>query len=205
MCHLTRLCSLPLLIHLACVFSKICFHPGDIRRAFISREHEKSHFSKHSNASRHFGTVITFPLTFCCWCAMWLTKRKVDNKLIIAFKTVQQRWGAQSAHRQLFSSHLLNKTSGWAHANGWQRLLCFAQTKPYSVCVFTLFFLCPGVLALMHFTPASVLTSYLWPVEWDPRNRSAENPSSHSLFAWNSGGANKQGLNNTIYTTYQLH
>lgn len=70
---------------------------------------------------------------------MWLTKRKADNKLIIAFKTVQQHWGAQSAPRQLSSSHLLNKTSGWAHANGWQRLLCFAQTKPYSVCVFTLF------------------------------------------------------------------
>lgn len=143
MCHLTRLCSRPLLIHLACVFSKICLHAGDIRRAFISREYEKSHFSKHSNVSRHFGTVITFPLTFCCWCTMWLTKRNVDNKLIIAFKTVQQCWGAQSAPRQLSSSHLLNKTSGWAHANGWQRLLCFAQSKPYSVCVFTLFFSAP--------------------------------------------------------------
>lgn len=142
MCHLTRLCSRPLLIHLACVFSKICFHAGDIRRAFISREHEKSQFSKHSNASRHFGTVITFPLTFCRWCAMWSTKRKVDNKLIIAFKTVQQRWGAQSAHRQLFSSHLLNKTSGWAHANGWQRLLCFAQTN-LTLSVFSLFFSVP--------------------------------------------------------------
>lgn len=141
MCQLTRLCSRPLLIHLACVFSKICLHAGDIRRAFISREYEKYYFSMHPIASRHFGTVITFPLTFCRWCAMWLTKRKGDNKLIIAFKTVQQRWGAQSAPRQLSSSHLLNKTSGWAHANGWQRLLCFAQTKTL-LClslVFTLF------------------------------------------------------------------
>lgn len=163
----------------------------------------------HPIVSRHFGTVITFPLTFCYWCAMWLTKRKGDNKLIIAFKTVQQHWGAQSAPRQLSSSHLLNKTSGWAHANGWQRLLCFAQTKPYSVSLtlslsFSLFS-APRSFSFDAFYTSLSVDKLSVTCRKSPRKRSAENPSSPSLFASNSGGANKQGLNNTIYTTYQLH
>lgn len=161
----------------------------------------------HPIASRHFCTVITFPLTFCRWCAMWLTKRKGDNKLIIAFKTVQQHWGAQSAPRQLSSSHLLNKTSGWAHANGWQRLLCFAQTKPYSVSLSLSFslFSAPRSFSFDAFYTSLSVDKLSVTCRESPRKRSAENPSSPSLFASNSGGANKQGLNNTIYTTYQLH
>lgn len=205
MCQLTRLCSRPLLIHLACVFSKICLHAGDIRKAFISRAYEKYYFSMHPIASRHFGTVITFPLTFCHWCAMWLTKRKGDNKLIIAFKTVQQRRGAQSAPRQLSSSYLLNKTSGWAHANGWQRLLCFAQTKPYSLSLSFSLFSAPRSFSFDAFYTSFSVDKLSVTCRESPRKRSAENPSSPSLFASNSGGANKQGLNNTIYTTYQLH
>lgn len=122
--------------------------------------------------------LLRFLLTFRRWCAMWLTRRKADNKLIIAFKTVQQRWGAQSAPRQLSSSHLLNKTSGWAHANGWQRLLCFAQTKPSSVSLAFSLFSAPRSFSFDAFyTSLGVDKLSVTCREKDPRNRSAENPS----------------------------
>lgn len=60
-------------------------------------------------------------------------------------------------------------------------------------------------LALMHFTPAQkpALTSYLWPVVRAGMAAVKINLRLSSRLEYQQ--SKQTGLNNTIYTTYQLH